>query len=104
VYAEPRTGTVRRVEAVDIRVGSVVAHATHVVASFPSAPLPVGGVATGYTLEVWQSPDVPVGTVAIANPGSRAVRWRLIAFGRGNYRSYFSETLNRIRAASQPSM
>lgn len=104
VYSEPRSGTVRSVKAVDMHVADKTMHATHVVASFSPVALPVGGVATGYTLEVWQSPDAPLGTIAIDNAQARAVRWRLTAFGRGGYRSLFSKTLDEIRASSRPDM
>jgi hypothetical protein len=104
VYSPPRSGTVQSVKAVDMQVGGQTLHATHVVASFAAVPLPVGGVATGYTLEIWQSPEAPLGTVAIANAQAREVQWRLIAFGRGGYQSLFSKTLDQIRASSRPDM
>ena len=102
--AAARAGTIKSVRAVDMRVGRQTLHATHVVASFPSAPLPLGGVALAFTLDVWQSPEAPLGTVAIASEGARTVQWRLVAFGRGDYKSLFSKTLDQIRRSSQPSM
>ncbi len=98
-----RDGTVRSVDAVDIRVAGRVAHCTHVTAWFRSAPLPLGGVQVPYTLDVWQSPDVALGTVIIASDGGRAIDWHMIAYGRG-YKSLFVKTLDRIRQASQPGM
>jgi hypothetical protein len=104
VYSPPRSGTIQSVEPVDVQIGGQTTHATHVVATFGPIALPVGGVSTGFSIEVWQSPDVPGGTVAIASPGLNAVRWRLVAFGRGNYRSLFKNTLDEIRADAQPTM
>ena len=104
VDASPRYGTLRSIGAVDMRLGHTVVHSTRLVASFPAAALPAGGVDLAMTVEIWQSPDVPLGTVAIKSGGSRFVDWRLIAFGRGGYRSMFSKTLDQIRSASQPAM
>jgi len=104
VYSPQRDGTIQSIDPVDMQVGGQTTHATHIVAAFGPIPLPVGGVSTGFSLEIWQSPDVPAGTVEIASPGGRAVRWRLIAFGRGDYRSYFKNTLDAIRANQQPVM
>jgi hypothetical protein len=103
-YSAIRTGTVRSVNAIDLRVGRQTIHATHVVADFQAAPLPVGGVITALTLEVWQSPEAPLGTVAISSAGSRTVDWRMVAYGRGDYRSLFVRTLDEIRAASRPAI
>lgn len=104
VDASPRFGRLRSIDAVDMRIGRTVAHATHLVAQFPSRSLLAGGIDLPITIEVWQSPDVPLGTVAIKAGGGRYIDWRLIAFGRGGYRSMFSKTLDRIRSASQPAM
>lgn len=103
VYAPARSGVILAIEPVDMDVGRQTVHATHVTASFPAVALPVGGVAEGYSLEVWQSPDVPLGTVAISSAPGRAVRWRMLDYGRG-YRTLFVETLDGIRNASQPAM
>lgn len=103
VAASPRFGRLRSVDAVDMRVGRALAHATHLVASFPSVALPAGGVDLPMTMDVWQSPDVPLGTVAIKAGGGRFVDWRIIAFGHG-YRSMFAKSLDQIRGASQPAM
>jgi hypothetical protein len=103
VFSPDRRGTVASVDAVEMRVGSQTVHATHIVAKLGSLPLPAGGVSNGYTIELWQSPEVPGGTVAIASPGELAVRWSLIAFGRG-YRSLFKHDLDDIRSGSQPAM
>lgn len=102
VYEPARMGTIRSVEPVDLRVGAATVHTTHVVATFEALPLPVGGVSAGYTLEVWQSPELPAGTVQIASPGMRTVHWRCTAFGRG-YRSLFRRSLDEIRSGAQPS-
>ena len=104
VDASPRFGTLRSIGAVDMRIGRTLVHATHLIAQFPSRSLPAGGIDLPITMEVWQSPDVPLGTVAIKAGGGRYIDWRLVAFGRGGYRSMFSKTLDRIRSASQPAM
>lgn len=104
VDASPRFGTLRSIGPVDTRIGSTVAHATHLVASFPSIGLPAGGIDLAMTMEVWQSPDVPLGTVAIKAGGGRFVDWRLVAFGHGGYRTMFDKTLDQLRSASQPAM
>ena len=98
-----RDGKVRSVGAVDLRVGGRVVHCTHVVAAFGAAPLPLGGMQAPYTLEVWQSPDVPLGTVAISS-GRGSIDWRLVAYARDGYKSLFVKTLDQIRRASQPGM
>jgi hypothetical protein len=103
-YSAIRSGTVRSVKAIDLRVGRQTIHATHVIADFQAAALPVGGVLTALTLEVWQSPDAPLGTVAISSEGARTVDWRMVAYGRGDYHSLFDRTLEKIRAASRPAM
>jgi hypothetical protein len=104
VYSAQRSGTIQSIDPVDMQVSGQTTHATHIVASFGPIPLPVGGISTGFSLEIWQSPDVPAGTVGIASPGGRAVRWRLIAFGRGDYHTLFKNTLDAIRANAQPVM
>ena len=104
VDTSPRYGRLRSIEAVDMHIGRAVIHATHLVADFPSRSLPAGGIDLPITMDVWQSPDVPLGTVAIKAGAGRSIDWRLVAFGRGGYRSMFSKTLDQIRSASQPSM
>jgi hypothetical protein len=104
VDTSPRYGRLHSIDAVDMRIGRTVVHATRLVAEFPSRSLPAGGVDLPITMEVWQSPDVPLGTVAIKAGGGRYIDWRLVAFGRGGYRSMFSKTLDQIRSASQPAM
>jgi hypothetical protein len=103
VNPDPRQGIVTGVEPVDLRVGDTVLHCSRVAVSFGQAPLPMGGMTTAYALTVWQSPDAPLGTVAIESGGDAAVRWSMAAFGRGTYRSMFRQTLDQIRAAALPS-
>ena len=103
VDTSPRYGRLRSINAVDMRIGRIVVHATHLVAEFPSRSLPAGGIDLPIAFDVWQSPDVPLGTVEIKSGGGRYIDWRLVAFGRG-YRSMFSKTLDQIRSASQPAM
>jgi len=104
VDTSPRFGTLNSIDAVDIRIGRTTVHASHLVVQFPSRSLPAGGIDLPLTMEVWQSPDVPLGTVAIKAGGGRYIDWRLVAYGRGNYRSMFAKTLDQIRASSQPAM
>jgi hypothetical protein len=101
VSTDPRNGTVRSVDPVDMRIGDAVVHATRIEVAFGVTPLPLGGMTTASTVTVWQSPDVPLGTVSISSDGSQAVRWQMIAFGRG-YRSAFRKTLDQIRAGTSP--
>jgi hypothetical protein len=85
------------VEPKDMNVGGVSVHATHLMVSFPSVS--AAGVAVPSTLiEVWQSPDVPLGTVASAGTilGVRRSS-TLSAFGRGNYRSAINVGLDTLR-------
>jgi hypothetical protein len=103
VYSQVRDGVVRSIAPVDLVVGAQTVHASRIVASFVSVPLPAGGFSNGFTFEIWQSPDVPAGTVAISSTGSGPVRWRMLAYGRG-YRSLFKNTLDQIRAQGQPAM
>ena len=100
--APAHAGTIASIAALDVRVGDKTLHVTRVVADFRGSALPLGGMTTPLTLEVWQSPDVPLGTVAIEAGGGHQVDWRLIAFGHG-YRSAFSKTLDALRAVTHPS-
>jgi hypothetical protein len=92
-----RQGTVLVIEPKDMNVGGTVVHATHLVVSFPSVS--AAGVAVPSTLiEVWQSPDVPLGTVA--SKGSMlgvTLSSTLAAFGRGDYRSAIGVGLDTLR-------
>jgi hypothetical protein len=93
-----RPGTVLIVEPKDTSVGAASVHATHLVVSFPS--ISAAGVAVPSTLiEVWQSPDVPLGTVASSGTilGVRRSS-TLSAFGRGNYRSAINVGLDTLRS------
>jgi len=97
VDAPARMGKLRSVTAVDIRVGAAIVHATHLIADFPVSGPPS-------TVEIWQSPDAPIGTIAIKAGGVLFVGWRMIAFGRGDYATLFAKSLDAIRKSSQPAM
>jgi hypothetical protein len=102
--APVRPGVVQSVTPIDLRIGGVAVHASRVDATFPAAPLPLGGTAAAYAISVWQTPDVPLGTVAIVSGDQPPVRWRMIAFGRGDFRSAFARSLDQIRAGAAPAL
>jgi hypothetical protein len=93
-----RLGTVLIVEPKDMSVGQVPVHATHLLVSFASVS--VAGVSVPATLiDVWQSPDVPLGTIASSGAILGVSRsTTLAAFGRGDYRSAIGIGLNALRA------
>ncbi|HKW45469.1 MAG TPA: hypothetical protein VJN22_07415 [Candidatus Eremiobacteraceae bacterium] len=95
-----RQGTVLIAEPKDMTAGGVSVHATHIEASFPSVS--IAGVDVPATvLDVWQSPDVPLGTVASSGSILGASRSSsLAAFGRGNYRSAIGIGLDALRGQS----
>jgi hypothetical protein len=92
-----RLGTVIVIEPKDMTVGGMLVHATHLVVSFPSVS--AAGVAVPATLiEVWQSPDVPLGTVASSGTMlGVTLSTTLAAFGRGDYRSAIGVGLDTLR-------
>ncbi|HEY5094196.1 MAG TPA: hypothetical protein VII69_03660 [Candidatus Eremiobacteraceae bacterium] len=92
-----RLGTVLVIEPKDMNVGGMPVHATHLVVSFPSVS--AAGVAVPSTLiEVWQSPDVPLGTVASSGTMlGVTLSTTLAAFGRGDYRSAIGVGLDTLR-------
>lgn len=92
-----RPGTVLVVEPKDMSVAGFAVHATHLLVSFPSVS--TAGVSVPATLvEVWQSPDVPLGTVASSGIMLGVRRSSaLSAFGRGDYRSAINVGLDTLR-------
>jgi hypothetical protein len=92
-----RQGTVLIAEPKDMTVGQFSVHATHLAVSFPSVS--VAGVSVPSTLiDVWQSPDVPLGTVASSGAILGVSRSStLAAFGRGDYRSAIGISLDALR-------
>jgi hypothetical protein len=94
-------GTVIAVEPKDLVEGGATVHATHLVVSFQGASVAEGATVPQSIVEVWQSPDVPLGTVA-----SRARyvgvdrQTALVAFGRGDYRSVITTSLDALRSKS----
>jgi hypothetical protein len=93
-----RQGTVLIAEPKDMTVGQASVHATHLLVSFPSVA--VAGVSVPSTIiDVWQSPDVPLGTVATSGAVFGVSRsTTLAAFGRGDYRSAIGISLDTLRA------
>ena len=95
------TGTVIAVEPKDLVIGNATVHATHIVVSFKGISVAEGATVPPSIVEVWQSPDVPLCTVA-----SRARylgvdrQTALVAFGRGNYRSEITTSLDALRSQS----
>jgi len=94
-----RLGTVLISEPKDMTVGGITVHATHLEVSFPSVA--VAGVAVPSTrIDVWQSPDVPLGTVASSGAILNVSRSSTLdAFGRGNYRSAIGVSLDSLRGS-----
>jgi hypothetical protein len=94
-----RLGTVLITEPKDMTVGSVTVHATHLEVSFPSVS--VAGVSVpSARIDVWQSPDVPLGTVASSGAILNVSRSSALdAFGRGSYRSAIGVSLDVLRAS-----
>ena len=99
-----RMGELRSVSAADIRVGGAVVHATHLIADFPASGQTSTIMSAPLTLEIWQSPDAPLGTIAIKAGGGLFVGWRMVAFGRSDYATLFSKSLDAIRKSAQPAM
>ena len=92
-------GAVEAVEPKDMEVAGAAIHATHIVVSFAGESVAQGAAVPPSVVEVWQSPDVPLGTVAshvryIGVDRSTA----LVAFGRGDYRSLITTSLDELRA------
>jgi hypothetical protein len=86
-------------EPKDMTVGSITVHATHLEVSFQSVT--VAGVSVpSARIDVWQSPDVPLGTVASSGAILNVSRSSTLdAFGRGNYRSAIGVRLDVLRAS-----
>jgi len=82
-----------------VAVAGATVHATHIIVSFAGVSVAEGADVPPTTVEVWQSPDVPIGTVSsharyLGVDRSTA----LIAFGRGDYRSLITTSLDELRA------
>lgn len=91
-------GSVVAVEPKDMTAAAALVHATHVVVSFAGQEVAQGAVVPPTIVEVWQSPDVPLGMVAShAQYIGVDRRTELVAFGRGDYRSRISTTLDALR-------
>ncbi|HLJ84569.1 MAG TPA: hypothetical protein VKT51_10390 [Candidatus Eremiobacteraceae bacterium] len=92
-------GTVISVEPKDLVAGGSTVHATHIVVAFQGNGVAEGATVPPSIVEVWQSPDVPLGTVASRARYSGIDRQTaLVAFGRGGYRSEITTSLDALRA------
>jgi hypothetical protein len=95
------TGSVIAVEPKDLNVGGTSVHATHIVVSFQGVSVAEGATVPTSIVEVWQSPDVPLGTVASRTRSLGVDRQTtLVAYGRGDYRSEITTSLDALRAQS----
>lgn len=100
-FRDPRTGVVSIVEPQTLDLASRKLAATHVVAQFPAARIPGGGSVPVLLLEVWQSSDVPLGTVRYrATVSGKTIALDLIDFGRGNYHPVIDKPLDSIQPLS----
>lgn len=94
---DERTGTIARAEPEDIQVGSTVVHTVHTIVDFAARPV---GMATGLPqarVETWQTPDVPLGVVAIrSTTNGHVYSVDLTAFGRSSYRTVINERFDDI--------
>jgi hypothetical protein len=92
-----RSGIVLVTEPKDMTAAGVAIHATHLVVSFPSVSAAGVGV-PATVVEVWQSPDVPLGTVLSSGSMLGVSRANaLIAWGHGDYRSAIAISLDDLR-------
>ncbi len=91
-------GTVMVSEPKDLDVGGTTVHATHLIVAFQGQTIAEGASVPPTAVEVWQTPDVPFGTVE-----SRAHflgvdrESALVGYGWGDYRSQITTTLDALR-------
>ncbi len=88
---DQRLGTVVDVSPEDTSVEGRVVHCVHVTVDFPPSQTPGSTTLPAARLDAWQSPDVPLGTVAWKTTLAGDVfDARLVAFGRASYRPMIS--------------
>ncbi|MBC5806599.1 MAG: hypothetical protein DLM53_04580 [Candidatus Eremiobacter antarcticus] len=88
---DERLGTVVGAAAEDVNVQGHPVHCVHLTADFPPSRISGATDVPALRLEAWQSPDVPLGTVAWkTSVGSDVFDVRLVAFGRASYRATIS--------------
>jgi len=93
--ADLRRGLVTDVALQDLRIGTSFVHATRVTAQFQAVP---EAAVPPVILIVWQSPDVPLGTVAFrAVFSDRELAVTLEGFGRGDYQPAIAQRLDDVR-------
>jgi hypothetical protein len=92
-----RSGTVAASIPEDVRIGRRSVHTVHTTVDFAARDV---GLATGLPqarVEMWQTPDVPLGIVAIRSTmNGHVYRVELVAFGRGAYRSIIDKPFESI--------
>jgi hypothetical protein len=88
---DDRLGTVVDVSPEDTSVEGRVVHCVHVTVDFPPSQTPGSTSLPAARLDAWQSPDVPLGTVAWKTTLAGDVfDARLVAFGRASYEPVIS--------------
>jgi hypothetical protein len=88
---DERPGTVVGAAAEDVNVQGRPVHCVHVTVDFSPSRTSGATDLPALRLEAWQSPDVPLGTVAWkTSVGSDVFDARLVAFGRATYRPTIS--------------
>lgn len=88
------TGRILEIAEQELTVNGRSMRVTRITALFGSA---LGGALPQTLLRVWQSPDVPLGTVAVrAEVSGRELRIDLVDFGHGAYVSRIKQALNDI--------
>lgn len=94
--ADQRRGLVDEVAPEDVEIGGSVVHATRIVARFAGQ---AAAAIPPVIVEAWQSPDVPLGSVAFrADIPGRRISVDLVAFGRGDYAPKIATRLDDIPA------
>lgn len=88
------TGRILEIAKQDLTVKGRSMRVARVTALFGSA---LGGALPQTLLRVWQSPDVPLGTIAVrADTSGRELRIDLVDFGHRDYVSRIKQALNDI--------
>lgn len=94
---DDRSGVVQASEPEDVTIGPSSVHCVHTTIDFPARDLAAGAGLAAARVEAWQTPDVPLGLVAIRTiMNGRVYSVELTAFGRGTYRSAIDEPFESI--------
>ncbi|MDQ6780158.1 MAG: hypothetical protein M3Z37_03260 [Candidatus Eremiobacteraeota bacterium] len=83
---DSRQGVVRTVTPRDVKVRGRELHCTYIAVDFKELRLPAGSQFPSERIEIWQTPDIPVGTERIRTTVlGHTYDAELVAFGRGSY-------------------